>query len=185
MCFYELPVLETTILIIHLHLSLLLSLVRLDYRRLIQIATAYKHRYSDFKSFFILYRSNQYLCPVRLPHASQQAIETARPETSAKFDHKRERRWANCDLLLQLERRASMLRSLSLLLLAVLLQSVAPFSARTHGNGISLEFDREGIKRQLGYLPHNFVKVSARNANGSPVAIKTYPLDGGAPRRQA
>jgi hypothetical protein len=97
----------------------------------------------------------------------------------------RERRWANCDLLLQLERRTSMLRGLALLLLlADILQSAAPFSA-THKNGISLESDKEAVSRQLGYLPPNFVKVSARNGNGSPVAIKTYPLDGGAPRRQA
>jgi hypothetical protein len=80
-----------------------------------------------------------------------------------------------------------MLQGLTLLvLLAVLLQSAAPFSA-PHGNGISLESrsDQEAISSQLGYLPPNFVKVSARNVNGSPVAIKTYPLDGGAPRRQA
>jgi hypothetical protein len=80
-----------------------------------------------------------------------------------------------------------MLRGLSLLLLlAVLLQSAAPLSA-PHGNGISLvsTSDQEAVRRQLGYLPPNFVKVSARNVNGSPVAIKTYPLDGGAPRRQA
>jgi hypothetical protein len=79
-----------------------------------------------------------------------------------------------------------MLRGLSLLLLAVLLHSAAPFSA-PHGNGISLEStsDQKAVSRQLGYLPPNFVKVSARNGNGSPVAIKTYPLDGGAPRRQA
>jgi hypothetical protein len=79
-----------------------------------------------------------------------------------------------------------MLRRLALLLLvlAVLLQSAAPFSA-TNGNGISLESDQEAIRRQLGYLPPNFLAVSARNGFGSPVAIKTYPLDGGAPRRQA
>jgi hypothetical protein len=75
-------------------------------------------------------------------------------------------------------------RLVLLLLLAVLLQPSTPFSA-TPGNGISLESDQEAIRRQLGYLPPNFLAVSARNGNGSPVAIKTYPLDGGAPRRQA
>jgi hypothetical protein len=78
-----------------------------------------------------------------------------------------------------------MFRHLSLLLLAVLLQSAAPFSATHQGNGISLESDRQAVGQQLGYLPPNFLAVSARNGNGSPVAIKTYPLDGGAPRRQA
>jgi hypothetical protein len=81
-----------------------------------------------------------------------------------------------------------MLRRLSfLLLLACILQSAAPFSA-PQGNGISLDSsksDQEAVRQQLGYLPPNFVKVSARNVNGSPVAIKTYPLHGGAPRRQA
>lgn len=77
-----------------------------------------------------------------------------------------------------------MLRGLSLLLFVVHLQSAAPFSA-SHGNGISLESDQEAIRQQLGYLPPNFLAVSARNGDGSPVAIKTYPLDGGAPRRQA
>jgi hypothetical protein len=85
--------------------------------------------------------------------------------------------------LLQLERHASMLRRLSLLLLG-LLQSAAPFSA-PRGNGISLASDKEAVSRQLGYFPQNFLAVSARNGNGSPLAIKTYPLDGGAPRRQA
>jgi hypothetical protein len=77
-----------------------------------------------------------------------------------------------------------MLRRLTLLLLAALLPFSAPFSAIS-GKGVSLESDKEAIRQQLGYLPPNFLAVSARTANGSPIAIKTYPLDGGAPRRQA
>jgi hypothetical protein len=44
--------------------------------------------------------------------------------------------------------------------------------------------DLNCISQQLGYLPTNFVGVSARNADRVPVAIQTYPLFGGAPRRQ-
>lgn len=43
---------------------------------------------------------------------------------------------------------------------------------------------QELIKEQLGYLPSNFVCVSARNEKGIPIAIQTYPLQGGARRRQ-
>mmetsp|Transcript_4442 Transcript_4442/g.11663 ORF Transcript_4442/g.11663 Transcript_4442/m.11663 type:complete len:260 (-) Transcript_4442:196-975(-) len=49
---------------------------------------------------------------------------------------------------------------------------------------------KELVKAQLGYIPSNFVKVSAwkRRPEGMrdvPVAIQTYPLHGGAKRRQA
>jgi len=42
------------------------------------------------------------------------------------------------------------------------------------------------VKKQLGYIPPNYREVSAWTMDGaSPVAIRTYPLHGGAPRRQA
>jgi len=44
--------------------------------------------------------------------------------------------------------------------------------------------DEQAIRQQLGYLPSNFVAVSARNEIGLPIAIQTYPLDGGARRRK-
>lgn len=49
----------------------------------------------------------------------------------------------------------------------------------------SLEHDLRVVKEQLGYLPKNFVRVSARSELFMPVAIQTYPLEGGARRRQA
>jgi Protein of unknown function (DUF501) len=36
--------------------------------------------------------------------------------------------------------------------------------------------DRKVVQGQLGYLPSNFLCVSARTEQGSPIAIKTYPL---------
>ena len=45
--------------------------------------------------------------------------------------------------------------------------------------------DLDSVTKQLGYQPTNFVKVSARTKDGSPIAIQTYPLDGGAQRRQS
>lgn len=46
--------------------------------------------------------------------------------------------------------------------------------------------DKLFVTKQLGYLPPNYREVSAWTLDGSsPVAIKTYPLHGGAPRRQA
>ena len=36
--------------------------------------------------------------------------------------------------------------------------------------------DGQVVRRQLGYLPHNFLHVSARTEQGLPIAIKTYPL---------
>ena len=42
------------------------------------------------------------------------------------------------------------------------------------------------VKSQLGYLPPNYREICAWTIDGaSPVAIKTYPLHGGAPRRMA
>jgi hypothetical protein len=51
--------------------------------------------------------------------------------------------------------------------------------------GLSLAGDLDIVSRQLGYRPTNFVRVSARNQEGTPIAIQTYPLDGGARRRQS
>eukprot|EP00522_Entomoneis_paludosa_P005866 CAMPEP_0172458844 /NCGR_PEP_ID=MMETSP1065-20121228/29474_1 /TAXON_ID=265537 /ORGANISM="Amphiprora paludosa, Strain CCMP125" /LENGTH=240 /DNA_ID=CAMNT_0013213265 /DNA_START=59 /DNA_END=781 /DNA_ORIENTATION=- len=44
--------------------------------------------------------------------------------------------------------------------------------------------DQTAVQEQLGYIPTNYVRVSARNAHGAPVAIQTYPLQGGSRRRQ-
>lgn len=73
-------------------------------------------------------------------------------------------------------------------LLHVLLLLQAPFAwpfSAVSGKSSLLESDKEAVRQQLGYLPPNFLAVSARNINGAPVAIQAYPLDGGAPRRQA
>ena len=49
-----------------------------------------------------------------------------------------------------------------------------------------LKDDKRLVTQQLGYFPPNYREVSAWTLDGSlPVAIKTYPLNGGAPRRQA
>lgn len=45
--------------------------------------------------------------------------------------------------------------------------------------------DAQAVQGQLGYVPPNFHSISARSGDGSPLAIQTYPLHGGAPRRQA
>lgn len=45
--------------------------------------------------------------------------------------------------------------------------------------------DQNLVEQQLGYLPPNFLRVSAWTSDNSPIAIQTYPLHGGAPRRQA
>lgn len=46
--------------------------------------------------------------------------------------------------------------------------------------------DADLVREQLGYLPNNFISVSAWTLNSrEPVAFKTYPLNGGAKRRQA
>lgn len=45
--------------------------------------------------------------------------------------------------------------------------------------------DKELVRQQLGYVPTNWVRVSARTRSGEPIAIQTYPLQGGSARRQA
>ncbi|GAX20161.1 hypothetical protein FisN_17Lu165 [Fistulifera solaris] len=47
------------------------------------------------------------------------------------------------------------------------------------------DHDRELVRQQLGYVPTNWVCVSARTQAGDPIAIQTYPLQGGSMRRQA
>ncbi len=47
------------------------------------------------------------------------------------------------------------------------------------------EEDKVAIFEQLGYIPSNLVSVSARRGTGSPLALKTYSLNGGASRRKA
>ena len=39
-----------------------------------------------------------------------------------------------------------------------------------------MDLDLQVVERQLGYLPPNFLAVSARTATGSPIAVQTYPL---------
>ena len=45
----------------------------------------------------------------------------------------------------------------------------------------TLPNDATIVRAQLGYLPDNYVRVSARNRQQEPVAIQTYPLQAGAP----
>ena len=46
--------------------------------------------------------------------------------------------------------------------------------------------DIDRVRSQLGYIPTNFISVSARKSDGQePISIRTYPLNGGAKRRQS
>ena len=46
--------------------------------------------------------------------------------------------------------------------------------------------DEEAVRKQLGYLPINYVRVTSYTSRGKePVAIQTYPLNGGATRRRS
>ena len=68
---------------------------------------------------------------------------------------------------------------------AVAISSVASLSPSTSSPALHAA-DQDAVRRQLGYLPSNFVSVSARKLSGDvPVAIMAYPLHGGATRRQA
>ena len=53
-----------------------------------------------------------------------------------------------------------------------------------YGKRLISDGDLAIIESQLGYVPPNVLRVSARNEQGDPIVIKTYPLHGGAPRRQ-
>jgi hypothetical protein len=59
-------------------------------------------------------------------------------------------------------------------------------------SSVNIDAEKEAVVKQLGYLPSNFVRVSAWSRRGIvgsthrvPLAIQTYPLQGGAKRRQA
>jgi hypothetical protein len=67
-----------------------------------------------------------------------------------------------------------------LILLVLFTTSSSAFSLRQNADTVALA----AVEKQLGYVPPNFVKVTSWTSRGEPVAIQTYPLDGGAPRRQ-
>lgn len=67
----------------------------------------------------------------------------------------------------------------------VLILTVACCSFLPQGSCLISPLDARAVQVQLGYSPPNFHSVSARSGDGSPIAIQTYPLHGGAPRRQA
>lgn len=84
---------------------------------------------------------------------------------------------------------------LQLLLSLFILQNFEPFSrnisSKLSCTDATLTFptnvqdgDREMILNQLGYVPENLVSVSARRGTGSPLALKTYSLNGGGARRK-
>lgn len=52
-------------------------------------------------------------------------------------------------------------------------------------NAANSDDDKELVRQQLGYLPTNWIRVAARTCSGDPIAIQTYPLQGGSARRQA
>ncbi|CAJ1969436.1 unnamed protein product [Cylindrotheca closterium] len=53
----------------------------------------------------------------------------------------------------------------------------------TSGSGAT---ELERVRTQLGYVPTNFISVSAWKSDlQQPIAIRTYPLNGGAKRRQS
>lgn len=52
-------------------------------------------------------------------------------------------------------------------------------------DGQLISNEEEAVREQLGYLPSNFVRVTSNTSVGEqPVAIQTYPLNGGAVRRK-
>ena len=64
----------------------------------------------------------------------------------------------------------------ALALLASNAKSPSPSSSVAAEVLESKERDRQIVTDQLGYLPLNFLAVSARNAQGLPIAIQTYPI---------
>jgi len=99
------------------------------------------------------------------------------------------------------ERRAWRRRAILLVLVALIRESLSfnanrrsgfPARLKAHSNSnlsSTDETDRKAVEEELGYLPSNFLCVSSRissgGSTGRPVAIKTYPLNGGAKRRRA
>jgi len=65
---------------------------------------------------------------------------------------------------------------------AIGLSPVLPITSRSSSR--SFEHELEEVSNQLGYKPTNFVGVSARTLQGDPIALETYPLEGGSKRRQ-
>ena len=58
--------------------------------------------------------------------------------------------------------------------------------SRHHTSSSSAAQQLAVVTEQLGYVPSNYVRVSAWSLRGdTPIAIQTYPLNGGSPRRQA
>lgn len=54
------------------------------------------------------------------------------------------------------------------------------------GEGGDDSLAKQLVKEQLGYLPSNFLRITAWTSKSrNPIAIQTYPLQGGAKRRQA
>ena len=69
---------------------------------------------------------------------------------------------------------------------SVLFSKTSPLQIVTPLQQQVSEEDHDTILNQLGYVPSNLVTVSARRGKfGTPLALKTYPLDGGASRRKA
>jgi hypothetical protein len=74
---------------------------------------------------------------------------------------------------------------LMLLYLSCSIQPMYGFSTSTSTSTSTSVVEEDVVQKQLGYLPNNFVRVAAWNKLNEPVAIQTYPLNGGAKRRQA
>ena len=58
------------------------------------------------------------------------------------------------------------------------------FTSSIDNDDVPSKDDINSIRRQLGYVPPNLIKVSARRENGQPLALQTYPLNGGAAARR-
>jgi len=71
-----------------------------------------------------------------------------------------------------------------ILLLPVVLSQSLLMMQHDYSSQHDVEHDLETVRRQLGYRPRNFVRVSARTTDGFPIAIQTYPLEGGSRRRR-
>jgi hypothetical protein len=80
------------------------------------------------------------------------------------------------------------------IIIYIIILSIGYYSSVTTADAfsVSLSLEEQAVFDQLGYLPDNFVRISAwtedsvdENHGGpEPVAIQCYPLNGGAKRRQ-
>ena len=73
--------------------------------------------------------------------------------------------------------------------LGLALKLLLCYQSAVGSGGLSLssvvETESTLVRQQLGYTPSNFLSISAWTLDGKePVAFKTYPLQGGAKRRQ-